>query len=135
MRAKLRELWLGNRELRFLVVGGWNTGFGYLAFVALYWLLAARLHYLAIATASHFLAVTQSFVSQRQLVFHAAGPWMPQYLRFNVASLATLGGSLCLLFVLVDKLGLHVLVSQAVTTAVVVVASYLLHKHYSFKAK
>lgn len=133
MLGAVRDLWRTRRELRFLVVGAWNTAFGYLIFVGIYWLLAARLHYLAIATTAHFIAVTQSFASQRRLVFEASGPWLPQYLRFNAANLAALAGSLGLLFVLVERIGLHVLVSQALTTAVAVAASYLLHKHYSFR--
>lgn len=130
----LCEAWHASQKFRFLVVGGWNTVFGYLVFVVLYGLLAAYAHYLVIATAAHFLAVIQSFVSQRRLVFHAAGRWLPQYLRFNAASLAALFGSLALLSMLVETVGLDVLVAQAVTTAASVAVSYLLHKHFSFKA-
>lgn len=128
----LHDLWYGNQKLRFLIVGGWNTAFGYLVFVALYWLLLAWLHYLVIAAAAHFIAVTQSFVSQRCVVFRASGLWLRQYWRFHVASLVALGINLAALGLLVEILRAHVLVAQAVATAVSVVTAYLLHRHYSF---
>lgn len=129
----LRRRWRESEKLRFLAVGAWNTAFGYGLFLALYWLCGAWLHYLAIAVLSHLVAVTQSFVSQRTMVFSAPAGWLGQYLRFHVASLLALGANLGMLALLVEVFGLHVLVAQAAATAVAVVAAYLLHKHYSFR--
>jgi putative flippase GtrA len=129
----LQRRWRSSERLRFLVVGGWNTAFGYGLFVALYWLLGTWLHYVAIAMIAHLLAVTQSFVSQRRLVFFAATGWLRQYLRFHVASLAALGINLAVMTLLVEAASLRVLAAQAVATCVSVVATYLMHKHYSFR--
>lgn len=131
--AGVGALWRNNRKLRFLVVGAWNTAFGYALFLALYWLVGDRLHYIAIGLVSHLAAVTQSFATQRLMVFSAAAGWLPQYLRFHVASLASLGINLGLMTLLIEAFGVHVLAAQAVATAVTVIATYLLHKHYSFR--
>ena len=127
------NLWRDNEHLRFLAVGGWNTLFGYLLFVLLYWLLSASLHYMAIAVVAHFGAVTQSYMTQRHLVFRAARGGWRQFLRFNISNLTALGFGLVCLWLLVDTLGLAVLLAQAITTMASVVLSYLLHKHYSFR--
>ena len=133
MRASPGRQWRSNQKLRFLVVGGWNTLFGYLVFLLIYTTLGSRLHYLTIAVVSHFLAVTQSFISQRRWVFGAGAPWWVQYLRFNLSHLATLGLGFILLWLLVDWAGLPVLLSQALVTLVSVCASFVLHKNYSFR--
>jgi putative flippase GtrA len=126
--------WHRSEKLRFLVVGGWNTVFGYAVFVLLYWLAGGWLHYAIIATMAHFLAVTQSFIGQRTLVFPSAtDPWSHQFLRFHVASLAALGINLGLLSLLVEVLHLYVPAAQALAMLLSIAVSYLLHKHYSFR--
>ena len=133
MHEPLSHAWRGNQKLRFLVVGTWNTVFGYLAFLLIYQILGNWLHYLFVAVFAHLLTVTQSFITQRRWVFGIVAPWGTQYLRFNVSHLATLGLALTLLWLLVDRAGLPVLLSQALVAAISVCASYLAHRHYSFR--
>jgi len=134
MRRSLGDAWRGNRKLRFLFIGAWNTVFGYLIFLLIFGILENWLHYLCIAAISHFLAVTLSFLSQRRWVFMSSAPWLVQYWRFNVSNLATLSLNLALLWLLVDVGGLAVLISQAMGIVVSVCASYFLHHHFSFRA-
>ncbi|MCX7175585.1 MAG: GtrA family protein [Proteobacteria bacterium] len=133
MRQSPGDAWRGNRKLRFLVVGASNTAFGYLVFLLIYGILGDSLHYLFVAAISHFLAVTVSFITQRRWVFVSSAPWLAQYWRFNLANLATLSLNLVLLWLLVEAGGLNVLISQMIGTIVSVCASYLLHKHFSFR--
>jgi putative flippase GtrA len=128
----MRSLWNGSRKLRFLVVGGWNTLFGYLAFAGLYLLLSATLHYLAIATLAHFLAVAQSYATQRRLVFRSSESIMAEFIRFNISHLGTLLFGLGAMWLLVDGLGMTPLVAQAITVGGVVILSYVLHSRVSF---
>lgn len=124
-----------SEKARFLIVGAYNTAFGYAAFVVLYLWLHDHLHYLLIATISHAAAVANSFFTQRRLVFRDTGPMLPAFLRFNLATSASLILSLAGIALLVDGVGLSPLPSQAIVTLVSVLAMYLTHRHYTFRRR
>ena len=128
----VRRFWRDDK-LRYLVVGGWNTFFGYASFAVPYWLLGRYIHYLVIAVFAHLTAVSQSFVTQRTLVFRSRDAWLPQYVRFQVAQLGLLGAGLVAMPFLVEICGLSPLVAQFLWLMVVVSASYVIHKTYSFR--
>ena len=132
--AMPRRLWQDSRKLRFLVVGGWNTLFGYLSFYVLYLLAADRLHYLIIAILAHFVAVTQSYVMQRRLVFRSDAPVASEFLRFNVSLIGTLLFGLLAMALLVEAAGLSPLAAQAIVILMSVILSYVLHSRMSFAA-
>jgi putative flippase GtrA len=124
-----------DRRLRFLVVGAYNTAFGYVFFAIAYLLFGERLHYLAIGVACHFIAVTHSFLTQRYLVFRSRGPWLGEYGRFQLAYLATLPFGVGLLALFHDLVGLPVLWAQACALAVLVVYTYLASSRFAFRDK
>jgi len=122
-------------KARFLLVGAYNTAFGYGVFALLYLLLGSTIHYLAIATASHFLSVANSFFMHRHLVFHDRGPVLAAFLRFNLATAATLAFGLTTMALLVEGGGLSPLLGQAIVLALTTVGSYLLHRHFTFRLR
>lgn len=124
--------WHGNERLRFLIVGGWNTLFGYVAFLILYWLLHRQLHYLIIGVLAHLIAMINAFACHRLLVFRSRGPLVAEFIRFNLAQLFVLGCGLASLWVLVTFLQINPLVGQAFVTIGAVVVSYLAHRRFSF---
>ncbi len=124
--------WRRHEKLRFLVVGGWNTLFGYVTFLALYAALHERVHYLVIGVLAHAIATVNAFACHRLLVFRSRGPLFAEFVRFVVSQLALLAGALVALWVLVSLLQLHPLVGQAIVTVGVVVAGYLAHRRFTF---
>lgn len=118
---------------RFIVVGLWNTAFGYLAFLAFFFAFSHHLHYLVIAVISHATAVTQAFILHRHFVFQSKGNWKSQFVRYNIGVtgifLLGLGG----LAILVGQLRYSPPVAQAAVTAISIVVSYLVHRDYSFR--
>lgn len=132
-RRNLCRLWHHSEKFRFLVVGAYNTGVGYLIFVALYLLLGATLHYIVIALLSHFLAVINAFVGHKFLVFRARGKLLADFLRFNMTYVGTLLFGLAALPFMVEVLGFHPVASQGMLLVVTVVTSYVLHKKLSFR--
>lgn len=128
-------LWRENRTLRYLLVGGWNTLFGYGIFAGLYLILNEDLSYLLIAVMSHFLAVTQSFITQRRFVFCSGQPWAGEYMRFHIAHLGSLLAGLIALRLLVETIGVPPLLAQAVATVLITVLSYFLHLHFTFRQR
>lgn len=127
-----RRIWQDSRKLRFLIVGGWNTLFGYLSFYVLYLLTADRLHYLVIAVFAHFVAVVQSYAMQRRMVFRSAAPIVGEFLRFNASLFGTLLFGLLAMYLLVEAVALSPLVAQAIVILTSVILSYVLHSRISF---
>lgn len=123
-----------NEKLRFLIVGAYNTIFGYATFVALYFLLHDYLHYLVIVLLSHMIAVTNAFFMYRRIVFRAQAPLLPAFLRFNLSTVAAMLFGMAGMALLIEIFGIHPLLAQALVTCATVVVTYFLHRHYTFPA-
>lgn len=129
------EGWRSSDKLRFLVVGTYNTLFGWGVFALLHLAFADRVHYLWLLVVAHFAAVTNAFVAHRQVTFQAQGSLVSQFLRFNLSYLGALGLGLVALPLGVSMFHAHPLVVSAVLTVLTVGVSYLLHRHFSFSRK
>ncbi|MBL0075841.1 MAG: GtrA family protein [Rhodocyclaceae bacterium] len=128
----LRARWDSNQVLRFLLIGGWNTLFGYLCFFVIYQLAGSFLHYLLVSILAHCVAVSQSYVTQRYIVFRSNATMGAEFLRFNGSHLGVLLLGLLAMFVLVEVIELSPLWAQALVTAGSVFLSYGLHSRVSF---
>ena len=131
--ARLRASLEGSKKFRFLVIGAYNTLFGYFAFAVLYLLFKEQLHYQVVVILAHLLAVANAFLGHKHWVFRSKEPWWPEYLRFNLSYLGSLALGMTSMALLVEWLALHVLVAQGVTLVVTVVISYFLHNRFTFR--
>jgi putative flippase GtrA len=120
-------------QVLYLVVGGWNTLFGYAEWALLEYLLHDHLHYLAILVLSWPLAVLNAYVCYRHFVFRSEDSVWKELPRFSLVYLGTLVAGLAALPFLLHSLPLNIYVIQAGYTVVVVVLSYLSHKFFSFR--
>jgi putative flippase GtrA len=120
-------------QILYLVVGGWNTVFGYGVWAVLQYLLGSHVHYLVVIVLSWPLAVLNAYLGYRFVVFQSEGPLLRELPRFSLVYLATLIANLALLPLALNALPFSIYVIQALFTAVVVVVSYLGHKYYSFR--
>jgi putative flippase GtrA len=130
--AAPRRLWQDSRKLRFLIVGGWNTLFGYLCFYVLYLLAAGRVHYLIIAIVAHVINVIQAYVMQRRLVFRSQAQIANEFLRFNASLVTTFLFNLLAMYVLVETTALSPLAAQAIVILASLILTYVLHSRISF---
>lgn len=121
------------QKLRYLIIGGWNTVFGYAVFAALNWGLAS-VHYLVILTVSYIISITNAYVGYKLFVFRTKGNILKEYLRFYVVYGASFGFNVVALPVLVEGFTMNVYAAQALIIVITIAGSYLLHKHYSFKS-
>jgi putative flippase GtrA len=127
------RFYLRRREqLLYLVVGGWNTVFGYGAWALMQYLLGDHLHYLVVVVLAWPIAVLNAYLGYRYIVFRSRGPVLRELPRFSLVYLATLVVNLALLPVALRLLPFNIYVVQALFTGVVVVCSYLGHKYFSF---
>jgi len=120
-------------QVLYLVVGGWNTLFGYAEWALLEYLLHDHLHYLAILVLSWPLAVLNAYVCYRHFVFRSKDTVWQELPRFALVYLGTLAAALLALPFLLHTLPFNIYVIQAGYTVVVVVLSYLSHKFFSFR--
>lgn len=122
-----------SEKIRYLLVGGYNTVFGYTFFVLLLLMFQDRVHYLVLLVLSHVVSVTNAYVAYKLLVFRTKGKWFQEYVRFNTVYLIVLLMNLITLPALVEIFSMNPVVGQAWFVVVTVTVSYLGHKHFSFK--
>ena len=123
----------GKETLRFMIAGGWNTLFGYLAFVFVFSLFSRWLGLHWSIVVAYLIALPQSFLVQRYFVFRASRrAWKKQFYRFSIANTVAFLLNIILVPVVISKSGLIPVVAQALFTLVLAVAMYLAHKKFSF---
>lgn len=123
------------QKIRYLIVGGWNTFFGYAVFAALYFWLAGSIHYLVILSISYILSITNAYIGYKFFVFRTKGNIVREYLRFYIVYGAAFLVNLAVLPLLVEIGDLNMYISQALVTMLTIIGSYILHKNFSFKGK
>lgn len=130
----VRELLVHRREqILFLVVGGWNTLFGYAIFALLYWLLHTLLPVTAILLVSYAVAFINNFLCYKYIVFRTRGGHVGEILRFMVVYVPILLANLIVLPLALRTLPLNAYVVQGIYTVVVVLLSYLGLKLFTFR--
>jgi len=120
-------------QILYLVVGGWNTLFGYLVWALLQYLLHDYIYYLAILVIAWFPAVLNAYLCYRHFVFRSKGSVWRELPRFSLVYVGTLCVGLIGLPILLRLLPFSIYVTQALLTAAMVIFSYLAHKYFSFK--
>ena len=128
--------------MRYVLVGGFNTVFGYSLFAFLNWLFTGlgSYSYMYAAVLSNFVAITVAFLGYKWFVFRTRG----NYLREWIRCVAVYGSSM-----LIGLVGLPILVpilrhsfghperasyiAGALLTVVTVLFSFFGHKNVSFR--
>lgn len=141
LKTTSEPLWQRHQQkIRFLLVGVWNTLFGYVVFLLLNELCTLFLspRYVAYMTASvlgNVLAITNAFFFHKHFTFQSkesgAGA-LREYCRFAGTNLFTFLLGLILLPLFVEVLGMTLPVAAAVIILVCTAFSYLGHSRFSF---
>jgi putative flippase GtrA len=120
------------QQVRYLLVGGWNTLFGYGVYALLYGLLHRHVSYILLLVPANIISITQNYFGYKFIVFRTKGNYLREYFKtylvYGVAFLINLP----LLPLLHEVAGLPVLGAQAVAMAVTVVLSYFFYKYFAF---
>lgn len=124
-----------DRRLRYLLVGGWNTGFGYFVSLVLYQCLAHRLHIVLIGIIANIINISMSFFTYKIFVFKTRGNPLYEYLRSYVVYGAGAIIGIIALWLLVDGLHFPFWIAQGMVVAVTVVISYFGHLLFTFRKK
>lgn len=122
-------------KVLYLLVGGWNTIFGFLVMIWLYAWLSEYLHVTLIAILANVLSISMSFLTYRYFVFKSQGSWFSEYLKCYLVygGIALFG--VILTWIFVDFFKLNIWISQSITVPVTVAVSYVGHKYFTFAKK
>lgn len=121
------------QKIRYLIVGGWNTLFGYGVFAALYFWFGSSMNYLWILSISFVLSVANSYLGYKIFVFKTKGNVVKESLRVYLVYGISFVFNLIMLPFLVEIMHLNIYIAQALIIIITIVGSYLLHKNFSFK--
>lgn len=127
-------LLLSDQRVLFLIVGAWNTIFGYLVFCAAHF-IATDLGPTPLLLLSYSISLPHAYLTQKFVVFRTTGPWVAELTRFALANSIIFGTNLAFLHVLSNFAIGSLPVLQAAYLLVAAVSSFIIHKIYSFRSK
>lgn len=119
-------------KFNYLIVGVWNTVFGYFAFVALYYLFNQSIHYLPLLVLSNILSITNAYIGYKIFVFKTQGNHFNEYLRFYMVYGFSIALNLVLLPLIVEIFKISPVFAQAFVIFFTMIISYFGHKYFSF---
>jgi putative flippase GtrA len=130
----MRQLYRRHKQkIDYLLVGGWNTVFGYCTFLALYYLLSHRTHYLLLLLVSNIFSITNAYIGYKVFVFKTRGNYLQEYLRFYVVYGTAMALSFVLLPVCVEIFRMSPPLALGGIMFINVAFSYFGHKSFSFR--
>jgi putative flippase GtrA len=130
----MREMIERHKEkIMYLIVGMWNTAFGYGLFAGLYYLLSKSMHYNVILLICYVVSTINAYLLYKYLVFKTKGDLIRGYLRFSMVYVYAYLGNMLLLFALKRFTSIDLYLGQAISVIVIVLISYMSHKKYTFK--
>jgi putative flippase GtrA len=127
---------------RYVLVGGFNTVFGYGLFALLNWSLTRVMPYgyLVATIVSNFVAITVAFLGYKWIVFRTRGNYLREWLRCMGVYGTSMAISFAGMAILVPIARRHMQHPQeasyivaAVLTLAMVIVSFLGHKNISFR--
>ncbi len=127
-------------KIKFLLVGAWNTLFGYLVFIGLNALFlpvlgAPRAAYMTAMVIATIVAIINAFVFHKYITFRSrvrGFAILNELARFSTTYLITFALSCILLPVFVEIFHLGVPVAGAIITIICTGISYVGHSRFSF---
>jgi putative flippase GtrA len=130
--------------VRYILVGGFNTVFGYAVFAALNWSFRSlgSFSYEYAAALGSLITITVAFLGYKWFVFKTRGNYLIEWIRclgvYGTNLLIGLTGLPILVTLLRPRMRNPALASYlaaAIMTAITVVISFLGHKNISFRQK
>ena len=120
-------------QVRYIVIGLWNTFVGYALFTFFIFVFPISKYLLALTLAT-LLSGVNSYLMQRTFVWQSIANVRAEFSKFFTVFIGQFLANLVLLYVLVDHFNFHPLWTQYVLGAVLILLTYISHKHWTFKS-
>ena len=125
-----------DQRIAFLLVGAFNTVFGWVLFAVAQRALGQHLGpfgYMVSLYVSYAVSIFCAFLLHRYLVFRVRGHFWLDLGRFTLVNLAGLGINTVLLPLVIETTRIAPIVAQGCVALAVAVVSYAGHKYFSFR--
>ncbi|MDJ0336518.1 GtrA family protein [Salinibacterium sp. G-O1] len=128
---------INDQRVRYLIVGGFNTGLGYGWFVVFQLLLGRHIGYFATLYMAYGAATIIAFLLHRHFTFRASGSGniLIDFIRFQGVYVVALAINTIALPILVELAHIPVLLAQALIVILTTLVSYFGHKFFSFRRR
>jgi putative flippase GtrA len=123
---------VGSQKIRYIIVGVWNTFFGYLIGLVIYYWLQGRIHTLIVVGTAYIVSITMAFVTHKLFVFRTRGRWFSEYIRSYVVYGASGVFGIVALWGLVDGMEIPFWIAQFFVLFITIIISYLGHLRFTF---
>lgn len=131
------------RKIKFLVVGGWNTIFGFIAFIVLYKIFSRifTVQYFAYTSAQIIgtpLAIINAYIGHKIFTFQSkvkGKKMIYEFLRFSTTYASIFLLSLFIMPFTVEVLNIQPIISAMILNIVVIITSYIGHSKFTFVNK
>ncbi|MDR3242066.1 MAG: GtrA family protein [Lactobacillaceae bacterium] len=133
MIEKIKKI-LADEKFRFLMVGGFNTVFGFLIFTGITLSLKHIQHgYMIALVISQIVSLFFAFFLHRYVTFRVKGHIVKDFIRFTLVNLVSYVINLIVLPILVNVWNINPIVAQFAILVVTTVISFVGHKFFSFR--
>lgn len=120
------------QQLRYLIVGGFNTLFGFGVFVALDLTTAQYIGHYVVLTVATVISITAAHACQRTWIWFSRAPYLRELTRFSSVYVVGYFLNLVLLYVAHGRFGAPVLPTQVAITGLLVLGAFLVHRFWTF---
>lgn len=144
MKISWKQLWSEHQvKIRFLIIGVWNTIFGYLVYISLDYLFAMvfqrrYMAYMSAAVLSNIIATISAFFFHKHITFKSVvrgkGVIIEFFKFYSTYTVTNILG-LALLPVFVEVFKIDPKIAGALLIPIVAIVSYFGHSRFSFAKK
>lgn len=128
-------------KVKFVIVGTWNTVFGYLVFCLLdslfsYWFETRYIAYMSAMVVANFINIINAYLFHRHITFNSQTKrynMLLEFFRFSITYMTTFCLSLILLPLFTEIGHLTPKISGGIVILICVCVSYLAHSQFTFK--
>jgi putative flippase GtrA len=118
---------------RYILVGTFNTAFGYVLSILVYHFLQKYLSIISIGIIINVISITVAFLGYKFFVFKSSDCWLYEYLRCYITYGFTAILGIGLIWLFVGFWGWVFWFSQGLIIVLSAVISYFMHREFTFK--
>lgn len=123
---------MGDSAKGYLLVGAFNTVFGYALSLLVYHFLQRDLSIIAIGIMINVISITVAFLGYKLLVYKTTGNWLYEYLRCYITYGFSAVLGIALIWLFVEQWGWVFWFSQGLIIILSTVISYFMHRYFTF---
>ena len=127
----LSRIW-SQRGIRYIIIGGWNTIFGFISLVVLKFTVMPPLNTVTAVTIASALSVIQSYVMQRKFVWRSNNEIHKEFPKFIVIAISQYFVGLLLIIYFVDHRKYPLLPTQLIVSLTLVAITFVLMRSWTF---